>query len=302
MVSSDLNKLPTETYITNTKLDKVSKTLETGLLEHINNVKQFLNNSVDPNMIKMIAYYNIAYKYKPRVWISSQFQHGLFPKLSKLDPLIINDIMGQKITDNGEPDSINIHKVITDPSTHGYSFNIFNDPRERSWLIVNTEFKKAYTFFFIASKVEASDQGYFFTSSLPGRMLGWSGNDRMFKIGTLENSKLNVINGTDINLFILRCDNGTCTFVDQTQNPGIANLYTEEDWGKIVIGKPIATGSPDDLGRGILYEIMAYNKPLSDDQIDTIKSFFMNYYELKNTSANNNNKVWTPKTVVSKNY
>ena len=65
----------------------------------------------------MLIYYNIALTYKPRVWLSSQFVNGLFPKLNKIKfHGTLSDIMGNKIInglipENPEEDSIYVENI-----------------------------------------------------------------------------------------------------------------------------------------------------------------------------------------------
>ena len=56
---------------------------------------------------KMLMYYNLALTYKPRVWLSSQFLNGLFPKLKKTSSGYggFEDIMGNKVIQGLIPNS-----------------------------------------------------------------------------------------------------------------------------------------------------------------------------------------------------
>ena len=71
----------------------------------------------------MLIYYNIAMEYNPRVWISTKFPVGLFPKLNKVDIYMgsptanmFADIMGNKVDVEGVkgqlPPKISITKFL----------------------------------------------------------------------------------------------------------------------------------------------------------------------------------------------
>ena len=125
---------------------------------------------------KMLMYYNIAITHQPRVWLSSHFPYGLFPKLNKIHVTDMDfiDIMGNKVIYSSMPNSPEAGAIYGENVlVKNSEFLLNTEPDKLSRITINIDFKLNFTFIFIARKINASDMGTIFTSTTPNRVLGW---------------------------------------------------------------------------------------------------------------------------------
>src|SRR3977135_1712376 len=104
---------------------------------------------------KMLIYYNLALTHKPRVWLSSQFLNGLFPKLKKISSGYggFEDIMSYKviqglIPNNAEEGSIYAENISLAGQPYGPAFALNNIKNKLRRITINIDFKIDYTFIF----------------------------------------------------------------------------------------------------------------------------------------------------------
>ena len=100
---------------------------------------------------KMLMYYNLALTHKPRVWLSSQFLNGLFPKLKKTSSGYggFEDIMGNKVIQglipnnlaNAEEGSIYAENISLAGKPYGPAFSLNNIKGKLSRITINIDFK-----------------------------------------------------------------------------------------------------------------------------------------------------------------
>jgi hypothetical protein len=232
----------------------------------------------------MLFYYNMADRYKPKVWISAKFPVGLFPKFNKLDAYLTSptsvtfaDIMGNNVEINNESvnDTItayNIGHKIFDNGQYAFLLNT------TSKIFINTiTFKKDYTFIFVAKKTDATDTGSIFTSSLPDRIFGWRNSDIFYKCNKFVMSKPSAINDTNLHCFIIRFTKAIYNFwdFDKVLEPATPS-FLNEDFGKVIIGG----------GKGVFSELILFDKALSDTAIGNITNFLNRYYKFHSANKN----------------
>ena len=154
-------------------------------------LKEITSSFTGTALQKMLMYYNLALTHKPRVWLSSQFLNGLFPKLKKISSVGyggFEDIMGNKviqapISNNPEEGSIYAENISLAGQPYGPAFSLNNLKGKLSRITINIDFKIDYTFIFVCRKVNANDGGSIFTSTTPNRILGWESDAKVFKVG-----------------------------------------------------------------------------------------------------------------------
>src|SRR3981189_2691178 len=127
-------------------------------------------------------------------------------------------IMGNKVAgDNKQDDTEGVkdktitaknidHKILTGNDADGQAAFILNNGQETSKIFINIAFKKYYTFVMVANKINASDTGTIFSSTLADRIFGWKNVDIFFKCHVFEISKPSAINDTYLHCFIIRCN------------------------------------------------------------------------------------------------
>src|SRR5271156_1079241 len=230
---------------------------------------------------KMLMYYNLALTHKPRVWLSSHFINGLFPKLKKISSVGyggFEDIMGNKviqapISNNPEEGSIYAENISLAGQPYGPAFSLNNLKGKVSRITINIDFKIDYTFIFVCRKVNANDGGSIFTSSISDRILGWDSEAKVFKVGSGE-IRLYSNKDTDLHLYIVTCLMGECKFWDIDYKNRTRVI---ENYGKVVIGKALESL---DKCRGLFYEAILFDKALPTEDIESIIRILKIYYNL----------------------
>src|SRR6266853_788603 len=103
---------------------------------------------------------------------------------------------------------------------------------------------------------------------------------------------------TNLHCYIVRCTAGKCEFWDlETQlNIPKNNLVTNEDFGKVVIGKTLRVTDIYDLGKGGFSELILFQEPVSDEALDNIRNFLKTHYSFKEIQIH---KSQVPKEVVN---
>jgi len=261
-------------YATKTEIKKFTK--KTDILKY-----PFKNTKFE----KMAIYYNIAITYEPKVWISGMFPLGLFCSLDKIHkPTVLNDIMGNKVHDTPQPTPKDSIQNLVEGTTIFTSnvlyaaekgFELNNVDGKISRIIINIDFKIDYSFIFVCRKVVAQDIGSIFTSATPNRTLGWDSDDKAFKVGSGE---IRLYNNKDIDLhcYVVTCLMGECKFWDIDYKN---STTVTENYGKVVIGKAYESLETNDKGRGIFYELILFDKALSNEDVESIIKFLKSMYD-----------------------
>ena len=219
---------------------------------------------------QLITYNHISIIYKPRVWITSQFPYGL---LSETNEFGLSDIMQNKVGSFlGAQTTIQVQKIRLDTVSGIPSFILYVKDNIPSKIQINIEFKLKYTFIFIVGKRDKNDSKPIFTSSIPNRLFGWKDNDKIFQVGSKQYRLPGALNDTNLHLFIIQNNNGTCFFSDYDITLNDNGSFTvTEDFGKVIIGN----------GIGYFCELMLFDTALSDDAIKTLIMLFNIYYKFK---------------------
>ena len=156
----------------------------------------------------MLIYYNIALTHNPKVWLSSKYPLGLFPKLNEIGRAprskFFNDIMLNKIVEglfpnNPEEGTIYANNILMAGQSYGPAFTINN-----SQITINIDFKIDYTFIFVAGKANSKDVGSIFTSTTPNRIVGWRDNDKVLQVGRNEIDQRSSNKDTRLHCYIIR--------------------------------------------------------------------------------------------------
>ena len=207
--------------------------------------------------------------------------------------------MDSKITVEGN--------VVVDDNAHGRAFKFENNNQRIKSDIM---FEKTYTFFLIGQKTKKENIGTLFSSNLDNRAFGWDSVNIIFK---LDNFCASVVTKLDSSLhcFIVRNDNTNIDYWDFDEKINIYTLTAGDtshvidssqfkqsmiclfNFGKIVIGYPTDNKILNEKSYGLIYEVIAFDKALSDENIQTIKNFLKKYYPAltSNQSVNNNQSV-----------
>src|SRR6266853_785550 len=232
---------------------------------------------------KMLIYYNVAFTHKPRVWISAMFPYGLFPSLDKIEKYnIFEDIMKHKVIKGliqaDQVDSLSFKNAIyaDNISLESGMFILNNNENIISKIVINIEFKKDYTFIFVAKKINPQDEGTIFTSTLPDRILGWRNSDAVFKVERFETTHLLKVEDTNLHCFIIRCNAiGKYDYWDFNTNIQNGSLtYLNENFGRVIIGG----------GKGCFSELILFDKFISNEALEDIKIFLKKFYNFSVSS------------------
>src|SRR3977135_395592 len=92
-------------------LEKSVDSIKTEIIGNLF-LKEVTSSFTGTILQKMLMYYNLALTHKPRVWLSSQFLNGLFPKLRKtvgyggFEDIMSNKVIQGLIPNNAEEGSI----------------------------------------------------------------------------------------------------------------------------------------------------------------------------------------------------
>ena len=194
-------------------------------------------------------YKKIKDDYSPTFWISAVFPDGFDGTSST-----IADLSGTGLTVSGS----------VARTTNALKFS------KTSTITSTATFGKKYTFFLKARRT-GSSPGRVFTSSTGNILFGWWGSNR--RTVWINDNIIGVSTSA------LTDDNATHTYM-MTSNDDVKNIYAEkvkevsdstlgdDTWGgKIVVGKPTATGTETETTEFDVFEVIGFGKVLTETEM-----------------------------------